>query len=203
MDTNLTYEQSLTLINEMINRARNNVKQGGATSLIYWGYLTAALGITNSVLMNILSDPNQSFWIWFLMIPAGLVSYIMERRKDKKQLVKTHIDKIAGMVWAGFLISFLVFTVVINTVNIKFDLNQIFMLNTPAIMVMVGMGIFISACVFRQKMWYVNAGLTWAGAIVCAFLPVDMQFIVFAVCMILGIAVPGHVLNHQAKKSHV
>jgi hypothetical protein len=203
MDTNLNHEQSLSLINEMISRAQNNVKHGGGLSLIYWGYLTAVLAILNCVLLNMHNDGYLSFWVWSLMLPAGVVSYFIQRRESRKTLIKTHIEKIGGMVWLGFLISFVVFTVVIHMMNYNFKINQIFMLNTPALMIMVGMGQFVTACVFRQKMWYATAVLTWAGAAVCAFLAVDMQFIAFAVCMILGFAIPGHILNYQAKKSHV
>jgi MFS family permease len=203
MDTNFNHEQSLSLINEMINRARNNVKQEGTYSLMYWGYMTALLAIINYVLLQTLNDPNQSFWIWVLMLPAGLGSYFIERRADKRKLVKTHLDKIASIVWFGFLISFGIFTVIIHSVNSQVELSQIFLLNTPVIMSMVGMGQFISACIYRHKMWYAIAALTWTGAVVCALLQVDMQFIVFAACMILGFSVPGHILNYQAKKSHV
>jgi MFS family permease len=201
MEENLNHEQSLSLINEMINRARNNVKMEGAYSLIYWGYLTASLAITNCVLMHTMEDPKLSFWIWWLMLPAGLVSYFIERRTKRKTLVKTHIKKKEKMVWMGFLISFMVFTVVINIIHFNVEISQIFMLNTPALMIMVGMGQFISACIYRHKMWYAIAALTWSGAVACAFLRVDIQFIVFAVCMVLGFAVPGHILNVMERKS--
>jgi len=203
MESNFNHEQSLSLINEMINRARNNVKQGGVYSLIYWGYVTAALAVINSVLLNTLSNPSQSFWIWGLMLPAGVVSYFIERYMNRKTLVKTHIDAIGSMVWLGFFSSFVVFTIVIHTLHFNFNLYQIFMINTPALMIMVGMGQFITACVYRHKLWYIVALITWVGAVACAFLKVDMQFIVFAACMVFGFAVPGHILNYQAKKSHV
>jgi len=202
MDKIFNHEESLSLINEMISRAQYNVKMEGTSSMIYWGYLTAALAITNCVLLHTLSNPNYSFWIWWLMLPAGIVSYFIERRISKNTLVKTHIDKIGSMVWFGFLISFAVFTFVIHAVGREYEINQIFMLNTPVIMIMLGMGQFISACIYRQKMWYGIAALTWLGAIACAFLSVDIQFIIFAACMILGFVVPGHIINYQAKKSH-
>jgi hypothetical protein len=47
------------------------------------------------------------------------------------------------------------------------------------------------------------AALFGISAIGCAFLPVDLHFLVLALCMILGFAVPGHILNHKTKKSHV
>ena len=203
MEENLDHEQSLSLINEMISRARNNVTTKGAYSLIYWGYITSLLAIINSVLMNTLSNPSQSFLIWSLILPATVGSVFIERRNNRKNLVKTHIDKIGAMVWLGFLISFFVFTFVLHTISIKFEITQIFIANTPVIMIMVGMGHFITACVFRQKKWFAIAAFTWCCAILCAFLNVDMQFLVFAACMIGGLVIPGHILYSKAKKSHV
>jgi MFS family permease len=203
MDANFHLEQSLSLINEMINRARSYVKTTGAYSLIFWGYVITALAITNSVLMNTLNEPIRSFWIWGLMLPAGLVAYFIDRRANRKVLVKTHLDKINAMVWIGFFISVIVFTTVIHIVNIKLDTYQIFMLNTPVILLLLGMGQFISACIYRTKMWYVIAIQTWVGATICAFVGLDIQFIIFAVCVIIGFIIPGHIMNHQAKKNRV
>ena len=203
MDTNFNHEQSLTLINEMIHRARNNVKKGGTYSMIFWGYCTAVLSIANCVLLHTLNNTERSFQVWFFMLPACAVSYFIERKVYRKTLIKTHIDKIGGMVWVGFLISFAVFTGVIQTVGHGFEMYQIFMVNIPVIMIMLGMGQFVSACIYRNRIWYAIAAQTWAGAITCAFFNVDMQFIVFAVCAILGFVVPGHILIYQAKKSNV
>jgi hypothetical protein len=203
MEKIFNHEESLALINEMIARAQNNIKHQGVVGLLFWGYLTAAVAVLNYVLLHTLSNLNQSFWIWWIMLPAGFVSYFIERRAGKKKFVKTHIDKIGAMVWFGFLISFGVFMVVLNMAGSRLGIAQLFYLNTPVIMIMVGMGHFISACIYRHKMWYLIAVQTWAGAVICACLDIDLQFIVFAVCMILGLAIPGHILNYKAKKSHV
>jgi hypothetical protein len=203
MERDFNHEESLSLINEMISQARNNVKMESTYSMIYWGYVTAVVAIINCVLLHTLSNPNQSFWIWFLMLPASLGSYFIELRAHKKALVKTHIDKIGSMVWYGFLICFVVFEVVIHAVGLRLENYQIFILTTPVLMIMVGMGQFVSACIYRHKKWYAIAALTWTGAIICAFLDVDIQFIIFAACMIIGFVVPGHILNCQTKKNHV
>ena len=203
MEANFNHEQSLSLISEMIERARNNVQKKAGNSLIYWGYVVAALAVVNYVLLHTLDDILQSFFIWLAMIPAGLVSYFMERRIVRETLVKTHIDKINATVWQGFLVSFVVFTVVINLLVVRLDMQEILMLNIPVMLTLLGMGIFISACVIRYKVWYALAAITWAGAIVSVLVKLEMQFIVFALCMVIGIAVPGHTLNCQAKKNHV
>ena len=205
METNFNHEQSLTLISEMINRARNNVKVKGAYSLIYWGYVVAALAIVHAILFNLLSAPMQSAFVWLAMIPAAAVGVYIERRIERETLVKTHIDKIGNMVWTGFLISFVVFTIVIHAVrvNLKFELEQIFLLNIPVIMILLGMGQFFTACIYRAKMWNLLAAFSWLAAIACTFVRLDVQFIIFAACMIVGFAIPGHILNRQSKENHV
>ena len=203
MDTNFNHEQSLTLINEMILRAQNNVRKGKTYSIIFWGYVVAAAAVTNCVLLHALQDPNRSFLVWLLMIPASLASYFIERRDCRGNLVKTHIDKIGGSIWSGYTISTFVFLVVIFTVAFKFEIPRIFLMITPVILTMVGLGQFITACVYRSKKWYSIAALFWSGAFACAFLEVDMQYIVLTACMIFGFIIPGYILNYKAKKSHV
>ena len=197
MDTNFTHEQSLTLINEMIHRARNNVKLERNYSLLYWGYLTAALAITHYVLMHTLNNPNQGSRIWALMLPAAIVGYFIERSTKRKKLVKTHYDNITGMIWLGFLISWTFFIIVFNLFRANYTLI------VPVCLIMFGMGQFITAFVLRYKLWFAAAVLSWTLAVVCVFLNTDLHMIVFAVNMIVGCAIPGHVLNYQARKSHV
>ena len=203
METNLNHEESLALINEMIHRARNNVSKKGSFTMIFWGYMVAAVAIINCVLLHTLTENNQSFWIWLLMIPALGASYFFKRRESREALVKTHIDRIGSMVWKGFSFSVAVFLVAIHTMAIRYELPQILILITPVIMTMLGTGQLITACIYRYKIGYALTALFWAGTIVCAFSGVVVQFITLAVCMILGFVVPGHILNRQQKRSHV
>ena len=92
---------------------------------------------------------------------------------------------------------------VIFAMGFRLEAFAIFSLCSPVILSMVGTTQFVTACVFRNKMWYAIAALFWAGAVTCAFLTADLHLIVFAVCMIFGYIIPGHVLIYQTKKSHV
>ena len=203
MDTNFNHEQSLALINEMISQARNNLQKERTYSLIFWGSVVALISLINCLLINILTTPEQSFLIWLLIFPAWGVSYFIDRSIDRSALVKTHIDKIGDMVWKGFGIGVLVFVLIINVVAHLTENFQMMMLINSVIMVIVGICEFASACIYRHKPWYWVAVLFWAGALSCAFLEVDIQFIVLAVCMIFGFVVPGYMLNRKSKRSDV
>ena len=203
MEETFNHEQSLSLINEMIQRAQNNVNKGKTYSFIILGYVLAAAAIAIYVLLHTLSNPNQSFWVWLVIVPAMVAMNFVERRINGEKYVKTHIEKIGGMVWAGFGISSVVFIAVVFTITFNTGTNTIFLLCTPVILTMVGMAQFITACVFRNEMWYLIAIVYWVGSLACTFLNGDAHMIIFAVCMLLGYAFPGHLLLHKAKKSHV
>jgi len=203
MGTNFNHEESLSLINEMINRARNNVQQERKYSILYWGYITSGLAILIYVLLHTLSNPYNSFWVWSLMIPAAIVSGFIDRHIKRKTLVKTHIDKIGDMVWKGYSMGAAVFLIVIFSAAFKNHTSDLFLLITPVILIMVGICEFATACIYRYKLWYWVAALFGVGAICCVFLRADLHMIVLAVCMVLGFVVPGHILIHQEKKSHV
>ena len=203
MEENFNHEQSLTLINEMILRAQNNVRKGKTHSIIFMGYVVVAAAVTNYVLIHTLSNPYQSFLIWLVIILALPVAHFITRRDNREKLLKTHIDKINTMVWNGFGISAFVFLAVIFTVAFRIDIHRILILCTPVISTMIGMVQFVLACIYRRKMWYWIAALFWGGAVTCVFLNADMHLIIFAVCVLLGFVAPGHIVIYQTKKSHV
>jgi len=203
METNFSHEQSLTLISEMINRARNNVRMKGAYTLVFWGYVVATLAIINSLLLQKTGKPELCGYIWIAMVPAGVVSYFIERRDKHETLVKTHIDKISDMIWFGFFIGAMVMSAIIFTVAFKYGLLHVFNIITPAIITMLGISQFATACVYRSYMWYVIATVSWVGAIACAFSSLEVQFIIFAACVVVGLIIPGHILIRQAKNSNV
>jgi hypothetical protein len=216
MENKFTEKESLALINEMINRARNNFNRN-MTEMIFWGYLIAALSITNFVLLGILENKAMSYYVWFLAILGFIVSYFIKRRIKRTAIIKTHIDDIISMTWRGFSISVFVlwaFMFIFASFTKKFEI--LFMIS-PSILSMLGLCQFITAFVCRMKKMLWVAVLFWVGALLCiipfnwentdegyiiTFLQSTQQLIM-AICMILGFVVPGHIINYRQKKNHV
>jgi uncharacterized membrane protein len=215
MDTKLTEQQSLALINEMINRARHNVRKGAASSIILNGYAVAGIAIVNFLLLRLLPAEalNYSFFIWCLMIPVGVLDRYVDRRVDKQSLVKTEIDYIISSAWRGFVVSIVGLLIAIFTIGFFFRAWQVFFLITPTIMLMVAIAEFVMAKACRFKPFFLGAVSFWTGAMLCLalfFLPElsplmgrDWQFIILAACMIAGFIIPGYKLNKLAEHSHV
>ncbi|MDR3226443.1 MAG: hypothetical protein LBT56_02075 [Prevotellaceae bacterium] len=213
METKFTEQQSLAVINEMIDRARNNIQKGNANSLIFHGYVVALVAIANFVLIYILPAEhiNKSFNVWWLMIFSNIIDYFIKRKTDSSKIVRTQIDGIISYIWKGFAISISIFLIVLfsmcifNPYNVQY--NWIFCaLITPLIMIMTAMAEFCMAKACRFKPFYWGAIYFWAGALLCVLSYIilgrgDVQFLILAACMIAGFVIPGHILNKKAEQN--
>jgi uncharacterized membrane protein len=203
MEKNFTGQDSLRLINEMINQAKNNIQKGAADSMILWGYATAIVAIANFILLHTIDIPYYSFHIWWLMIPVSIINGIINRKKEKESVVKTHIDKIISSAWRGFAISIILFLIIIFGTIFLTHSGVLTWVITPVILTILGLAQYVTATACRYKLFFYAAAIFWGGALLCLisfyiFPGPDIQFILLAVCMISGLAIPGHMLNKKA-----
>jgi len=209
METKFTEQESLAIINEMIDQARNNVQKGSANSMIYNGYAVALVAVLNFILLYLLPKEIQYWanWVWMLMIPSSFVSRYVQSRVDRSAIVKTQIDRIIHSLWSGFSISVAVLLTILFSMSFAFHTWHYFAAITPTIMIMVALAEFgvAKACRFKPFLW--GAIGFWAGALVCVFFTFIVlrngafQLLVLAVCMIFGFVIPGYKLNKLAKES--
>jgi len=207
METKFTEQESLAVINEMIDQARNNVQKGSANSMIYNGYAVAIVAVLDFILLYLLPESykNSANWIWLLMIPSSFISRYVQSRVDRSAIVKTQIDRIIHSLWNGFAISVAVLLSILFSMSLVYNTWHYFAAITPTIMIMVALAEFgvAKACRFKPFLW--GAIGFWAGALFCVFFTFfvlkngSIQLLVLAVCMIWGFVIPGYKLNKLAK----
>ncbi|MDR2042019.1 MAG: hypothetical protein LBP98_06835 [Tannerella sp.] len=214
MKQEITEQESMEVITEMIHRARNNFNRTMDVT-IFWGYLVAVTAIGNFILLQTLTAKHDSYFVWLLMFPGIVVSYFIRRRTHRTAVVKTHIDRIIQATWLGHGVSIFVFWGLITIFNHLIQNWSAAFLITPVILIMLGLCEFVTAfaCRARQMKWI--AAMFWVGAILCV-LPIQWknvdghivgnlyqgtQQLILAVCMIAGFIIPGHVLSHKQKKN--
>jgi hypothetical protein len=212
MEPKFTEQESLAVISEMISRARNNVQKGAGTFMIYWGTMVAVAALLNIALAFILrgmSLPvNYSFNIWWIMLPAWIGSFILKQKRGRTAIVKSHIDHIISSVWTAFGISNIIFLSMIFTLSYSMhEYRHFFQLINPIILLMTGIGGYITARACRFRPFLHGAIAMWAGSAACALAviitangSVLVQFVILAICMIIGFVIPGYKLNKLAKE---
>lgn len=209
METKFTEEQSLTLISEMIEQARNNFQKGAGTAFIFNGCAVAFTALFNVALIFLLPNPYFSFWIWLLMIPFSITESLITKKRRKQAMVKTHIDTIISMTWRAFGNAVIILLILVFGYAIAMKDPRIYMLITPVILTMCGIAEFVTAKACRYKPILVGAYIMWVGALCCLAAYIlwhpwsgISHFIILAICMILGFVIPGYKLN-QLGKEHV
>ena len=213
METKFTEQESLAVISQMIEQARNNFQKGSGNTMVYYGLLVAAIAILNAILILVFERINinyvrYSFWIWSLMIPGSFIGYLIRRKVIRESMVKTHIDSIIRSTWNGYGFSVYIFLFVIFTIAFGKRFYEVLFLITPVMLILTGIAEFITAKACRFKPYSYGAIIMWLGAIICAIAvvlwiwePTIIQFFILAICMIFGFLIPGLKLNKLAKEN--
>ncbi len=106
MEKNLSPEESLKIINEMIRSAKTNFKEN-SFYFIFWGWVIIFAEIAQ-LLISEFTNFAHPHYVWFIVFPAMLISGWYGYSKGKKKPVNSHIVRINIMNWLSFLISYFI-----------------------------------------------------------------------------------------------
>jgi hypothetical protein len=220
MEKQFSEKESLELINQMINSAKNNLQKGIGNVFLLWGYLVAFTSLVNLILLVGLPDrvSHYAYNIWYLM-PLGLiVHYVLIGKIIKNNTVKTYIDKIMGYVWIAFTISVLVLVIamiIASVINSSFEkagyfdfmkwIHWVFM--TPFMLILYGFALFVSGKAYQFKPLVTGAFICWAFTAGIFTMSgsdyfMELQLLALFVSVVCGFIIPGHLLNKK-EQSHV
>lgn len=204
-DRKLTEKESLEVIISMIARTKARYL-GSGNILLMWGYLA----VFSSILVWILlaaTRQNVWNWLWFAIPVIGMpLTSIMARREKRTDGVVTYSDKITSHLWSIFGVSEIVLTLICLGFSliggIKCWTAMIVYTIIAAPFAEIAQGLIVKE---KSLTWGGIVGLAIGMVLVCCvtgkipllanwFMPL---FILFWVVMMI---VPGHIINHKAKK---
>src|SRR5215211_1027351 len=99
-------QQSLSIIQSMIDTARNKFSDNGYLYLL-WGWVVFVCSIAQFVLLNFHYE--YHYMVWMLTWVAFIYQFIYLARKKRKEKVKTYADRLIGFVWMVFVIMMFLF----------------------------------------------------------------------------------------------
>lgn len=206
IEKNLTTENSLKIIAETMERSRMTIAKNTGKPLILWGCMVA---VTSVVIYFLWSKTGSPVWnlLWFAMTAISVVcNIVMDKNKEKAP--SNEISRIIGKTWMWFgifttglylmiWVAYFILRACNPEASIHVDL-------TLVISLMMGLCGVISGVVMKMKS--VVACLVVATAIsVVVALVVNgpAQILVFAILGVLGLVIPGIILQNKAKNSQI
>lgn len=192
-EANLSHEESLALIQSMINTAKNKVTENGFHFLL-WGVLVIVASLTQYIWI-LLGGREETNMVWIgLPVIGAPTGIIYEKMRDKKMEVRSMLDGVYGYLWLGFGISLGV-TIFITSQN---NTNPL-----PYIMMLMGLATFVSGALYKFKPLLVGGIVFWIAAGLSHYLPGHTILLLNAGATFLGYIVPGILLWKNAQTGNV
>lgn len=195
----LTEKESLELISQMIRNTQDRMERNSGTMFLIWGYVTIIVTLLVWVLLLYTHNYHVQ-WIWFLLPAAGLfLSRLHTKKEGRHKTVTTYVDRVVGYVWAvmgllGFCLS--VFSIFSPLYGVNFPILFI-------IVLIMGSGTVMTGLVIRFKPLVYAGIICMVLSFVFPFLSWFVQMPLFALIFVIMMVIPGHILNHTARKKNI
>ncbi|MFL5753184.1 MAG: hypothetical protein ACJ76F_07250 [Bacteroidia bacterium] len=188
-EQNFKPEESLKLIQSMINRAQNNISENGFL-LIFWGWLVFLSALVFYMLLKM--ENQYAGLVWLAMPAGGIFTMIYSIKKSRKEKVRSYIDDYMAFVWIAFGAGLL----------ITLCMGQKMQLNCyPMVIMLYGIATFITGGMIRFKPLIICGALSFPISVFAFFVTFEYQILLLALSLLISYIIPGHLL--QAKfKSH-
>lgn len=187
-NTSMTNEESLLIIQKMINQAKVNFKQS-SFHLLFWGWLIMITSLSNFIMLKF-TDVQHPEFVWFSVFPGIVVSFVYGFVNGRRNKVTTYAESIYSWVWIGFVITFFLISYFISFSPI---------LISSMSLVLAGYATFISGNILKFKPLIAGGILFWVGSIVAFLLSNEYALLISSVSVLTGYIIPGHLLRNKVQ----
>ncbi len=190
-ENEMTGQESLKLISEMIVKAKRSYITTGAASIV-WGILIVICSLLTWY--QIYAQVSFGFDVWLLVFVALLPQiYFSIKEKQKKNFVG-HDEKIMTYVWSTFAICIFI----LSFYNSKFGDNN--GNSTALFMLLYGIPTFITGGVCNFKPMITGGLICWILSVASMFTNMATDMLFMAACGLFAWLIPGIILWKRYKK---
>lgn len=187
MQENFSPQQSLALIQSMIDKTKGNISEN-RFYFLFWGWLVFG-NILAQFLLKVVLHYERHYLVWVLTVPAVIVTIIYSARRHKRHAAKTYVGESMGYLWTGIGISFFVLSVIVSNSPGQWANGY------PFFILFYGLGTFISGKLLQFRPLVVGGIFNWVLAIAAVFVPFDYQLLLAAAAILTSYIIPGHLIK--------
>ncbi|MBL0356163.1 MAG: hypothetical protein IPP72_04435 [Chitinophagaceae bacterium] len=187
-EAELSPQESLILIDSMINKARNRFSENGFMYLL-WGWLIFVCSVGQFILieLNWFSHPEI---IWASTWLAVIYQAIYFSLRKKKTNVKTYSDEIISSIWISFGVCMFILVFILSRYNA-------WSIMYPLILMIYGIPTFLSGTVMQFKPLKKGGIICWALALVATFVSPLYMLLLLAMAVVAAWIIPGYLLRKK------
>ncbi|KAB2918017.1 MAG: hypothetical protein F9K23_02390 [Bacteroidetes bacterium] len=185
-------KQSLQIITQMINTAKNKL-QNNSFFFLLWGWAVLLASVTHYVLWK--QNYEYHFLPWpVLMTTAAITSAVAGYRMSKASLATSYIDNYIGTMWMYLGISlFLVLLLVTAVANFRGAY--------VALMIFYGMGTLTTGTIIKFKPLIIGGIFAWVCAAALVWVDFPEGLLVLGASVLGGYIIPGYILRAKRERN--
>jgi FtsH-binding integral membrane protein len=192
-DENFSPQESLRLIESMINQAKNRFSEDGYLYLL-WGWAVLLCSTTQFVLLHFFHSPYH-YYVWMVTWVLLIYQVLYLRKKYKKERVRTYTSSIIGFVWLTFLIMLFLFSFLIGNIAGGDYYKHI----SPIMLATYGMPVFLSGIILRFTPLILGGVGCWILSTIAPVVDYDYQLLLVPAAMLIAWIIPGYLLRRKYK----
>jgi hypothetical protein len=210
-DKQLTEQESLQLIQQMISRAKNNFVDTGIGPIL-WGAVISFCSIVQFLIIHF--QWQLPFDVWLLALAAIIPQIFISVRERRERKAKGWDDDIMGYVWlcfgvGVFIVNFLnnVTADAINPllsdyreITGKENIPNFWSYGSSYLLFVYGYPTIVTGAARKFRLMTIGGIVCWVSALVSAFTITKFDFLLMAVSAALAWLIPGIVLRKNYLK---
>jgi hypothetical protein len=186
-------EEDLAFMRRVIENSRVNVEED-LFYYLYWG-ITIVLGTAVSYLLGYLDLPGIILPFWLAVLSGSFIYILLrERRRSSQRRAETHLEKVYGSVWTGFMLLigfFFLFAFLHGSFSVSILLGFIAL--------MLGFVFWINSFLLQVRYLRILSLLWWISVTGFALVPAYWAPAFMGGCVVVLEIVPAMVLTWKRR----
>ncbi len=211
-ENKMTEQESLQLISQMINKAKNSYLDSGLGPIL-WGSVIAVCSLVT--FFRIKYNFQLPFDIWLLPLVAIIPQIYIAAKENKTNKVKGYDDKIIDYVWICFGIS--IFLLIFINANIVKHLNPVFQtyidvkgtkpeynysnFSNSFFLLLYGIPTIITGSCRNMKPMFYGGIVCWICCVISVYTKAEWDMLLTAIAATAAWLIPGIILRIQFLKN--
>jgi hypothetical protein len=189
-DNKMTGQESFTLINEMISKAKKSYVTKGIASMV-WGIIIVFCSLVNWSQAYFKYDLDVDIWLLALFALIPQLYFSIKERRSKKF---TSYDEVtAGYIWTAFGVSIFI-------LSLYFSRQPQGGQSSSLVMMLYAIPTFITGGLCKFKPMIIGGTICWAGSIISIYTNTEIDLLLMAACGFFAWFIPGVILWNRYKK---
>ena len=188
-ENQLTEQESLKLINEMISKAKKSYVTKGIASMV-WGALMIICGLLTWAQIEFRFF--LGFDIWLLLLVAVIPQVYFSIQEKRQKNFVGHDEQTMNYLWSSFGICIFI----LSFYNNHFGNDGV----TSLYMMLYGIPTFMTGGIFKFRPMIIGGLICWILSVISIFTPLSTNMLFMAACGLFAWLIPGIILWNRFQK---